>query len=289
MSFAYVSLTYVLACVVAWWTFDASGGGWAAASLAGLMASTAVTIVASLAVNNGSVFDPWWSVLPPVAALWLAVRAPVLDLRTILVLVVVGLWAIRLTLNWARGWPGLHHEDWRYEKLYREWPLPRWLTLVLGVEVVPTLIVWLGCLPLGAALSGGGGAMGVVDAVAFGVGLMATTLELVADEQMRRFARTKASGDLMQGGLWRLSRHPNYFGEMLFWSSLLIFGLAADPGAWWAGAGVVAMLGMFIFASIPMLDERSRARRPDFEAYARRTSALVPWPPRSGDREPAGR
>jgi steroid 5-alpha reductase family enzyme len=103
----------------------------------------------------------------------------------------------------------------------------------------------------------------------------------VADEQMRRFARTKAPGAVMDRGLWRYSRHPNYFGEILFWWSLWFFAMAADPAWWWTVIGPVAMVAMFLSASIPLLDERSRARRPAFDDYARRTSALVPWPPKA--------
>ncbi len=279
-SFLYIIATYAVASAAAWFAFDMVPATWPLASLTGFFASTLVTIVASLLVRNGSVFDPWWSVLPPVAAFWLAHTATELHPRAALVLPVVGLWALRLTLNWARGWPGLHHEDWRYAKLYRDWPLPWWLTLVLGVELFPMLIVWLGCLPLGTALSAATRPLRSLDALALVIGLAATAIEFVADEQMRRFTRQRQPGEIMQSGLWRYSRHPNYFGEILFWVSLWLFAVSADPAVWWTGIGGLAIVLMFVFASIPMLDERSRERRPGFEAYARRTSALVPRPPR---------
>lgn len=200
--------------------------------------------------------------------------------RQVAVAVVVGVWAVRLTANWARDWPGLHHEDWRYAKLYAEWPLPRPLTMILGVQVFPTVVVWLGCLPLFPALVLGGGRLGPLDGLALVVGLTASVLELVADEQMRAFRRRARSGEVMDRGLWRWSRHPNYFGEILFWVSLWLFALAAAPGWWWTGVGALAMVLMFVLASVPMLDERSRQRRPGFAAYAARTPALIPRPPR---------
>jgi steroid 5-alpha reductase family enzyme len=125
--------------------------------------------------------------------------------------------------------------------------------------------------------------VGVLDWIAVVLGLCAAIIELVSDEQMRRFARTKSPGEVMDRGLWRWSRHPNYFGEILFWWSLWLFAVSADPAWWWTIVGPLAMVAMFLAASIPMLDDRSRERRPGYAAYEARTSALVPWPPR---REP---
>jgi len=87
---------------------------------------------------------------------------------------------------------------------------------------------------------------------------------------------------VMDRGLWRYSRHPNYLGEIMFWLSMYLFALAVGLGFWWTGIGVVAMVAMFLGASIPMLDDRSEARRPEFADYRRRTSALIPRPPKRG-------
>ena len=150
----------------------------------------------------------------------------------------------------------------------------------MGVHLFPCFVVFLGSLSLVPALVWGTRSVGALDWIALVVGVAAAVIEFIADEQMRRFARTKSPGDLMDSGMWRYSRHPNYFGEILFWWSLWFFALAAAPAWWWTVIGPLAMVAMFLAASIPMLDDRSRARRPNFAAYAKRTSALVPWPPR---------
>jgi len=276
-----IALAYVTAVIPAWLVAQAFGPGrpvWALGL--GYLVAALVIYAWSLAVDNGSMFDAWWSVLPPLAAVWLAHAATpgVPGLRIALVLVVVWVWAIRLTSNWARDWPGLDHEDWRYLDLYTKGPKP--LISLGAVHLFPALVVFLGSLPLVPALVWGHRPVGVLDWTALVVGLGAVVLEFVADEQMRRFARTKQPGDVMDHGLWRYSRHPNYFGEILFWWSVWLFGLAADPAWWWTVIGPVAMVLMFVTASIPLLDERSRQRRPAFDAYARRTSMLIPWPPR---------
>ncbi|MFX4952353.1 DUF1295 domain-containing protein, partial [Acinetobacter baumannii] len=81
-------------------------------------------------------------------------------------------------------------------------------------------------------------------------------------------------------GLWGWSRHPNYFGELSFWWGLMLFGFAAAPSQWpWLVPGALAMTAMFVFASIPLMDQRSVERRPAYAEYMRRVSALVPLPP----------
>ena len=280
-SFLLVAVAYATAIGTGWLVAAAIGGDRPVLALGlGYLASALVIFVWSTALDNGSMFDAWWSVLPPAAAVWLAAQhvVGVPGLRIALVLVVVGVWAVRLTSNWARDWPGLDHEDWRYLDMYTNGP--KVLVSLLGVHLFPCVIVFLGSIALVPALVWGTDPVGVLDWVAFALGLGAAALEFVADEQMRRFRKVKQPGQVMDRGLWAWSRHPNYFGEWCFWCALFLFALAADPAWWWTVVGPLAMLAMFVFASIPMLDRRSTERRPEFAAYAARTPALVPRPPR---------
>ena len=120
--------------------------------------------------------------------------------------------------------------------------------------------------------------------VALVVGLAAVALELVADVQMHRFVARRNPGDVMDSGLWGWSRHRNYVGEVGFWLSVLLFGLAAAPHLWWwMPVGALAMLAMFIAVSIPMMEERSSQRRPGYSDVIQRVSRLVPRPPRSAE------
>ena len=275
-----VALAYVTAVGAAWVVAEAFGHHrplWALG--VGYLTAALVIYMWSMAVDNGSMFDAWWSVLPPAAALWLASAHThaVPHLRIALVLVAVSVWGVRLTSNWARDWPGLDHEDWRYIDLYSKGPKP--LISLGAVHLFPAFTVFLASTALVPALVWGHRSVGVLDWLAVTMGVGGAVIEFVADEQMRRFARTKQPGQIMTVGLWRYSRHPNYFGEILFWWSTWLFGLAADPAWWWTVAGPLAIVGMFLGASIPMLDDRSRVRRPGFAEYADRTSALIPWPP----------
>jgi steroid 5-alpha reductase family enzyme len=278
-SFGWVTFAYVVALAVALWLVAGERGAHALRTL--VVADVVATVIIfafSMRWNNGSVYDPYWSVVPPLIALyWIAQAAHASTLRQVVVTVLIFLWGIRLTYNWARGWPGLHHEDWRYVDLYETAPMPKWAISFLGIHFFPTVMVLLGCLPLIHALAHGGRPFGLLDAVALVVTSGAILIELVADEQLRSFARTKQPGDIIGHGLWAYSRHPNYFGEMSFWWGLFLFGFSAS-GYWWTIIGPLAMTAMFHWASIPMADKRSVARRPGYEEHMRRVNAVIPWP-----------
>lgn len=280
-SFGIVVFAYIITLAVAAFVWSACaplGPIWAV--VAADVAATVVIFAFSIRLDNGSMYDAYWSVVPPVIALtWLGeAQAGTSVARQLMVTSLVFAWAIRLTYNWARGWPGLHHEDWRYLDLYTK--APKWLVSFFGIHLFPTIMVLLGCLALLPALAYGTRPWNWLDSVAVVVTGTAILIELVADEQMRAFARSKQPGEIMTRGLWAWSRHPNYFGELSFWWGLFLFGLAAHPGWAWTIVGPLAMTAMFHFASIPLLDERSRQRRPGFEEYMQRTSAILPRRPR---------
>ena len=246
------------------------------------LAATLVVFAASFALDNSSVYDPYWSVAPMALAPWLAAQpsaagAPLA--RQILVIGLVTFWGLRLTYNWARGFRGLAHEDWRYVDLRRKTGRAYWLVSLTGIHLMPTVMVYLGCLALSPALTSPR-PLGPLDALAAAVTLAAVLIELTADEQLLAFREERREGEILARGLWAFSRHPNYFGEVSFWWGLLLFALAADPGAWWSGAGAAAITALFLFVSIPMLDKRSVARRPEYAEHMKRVSALVPWFPR---------
>lgn len=246
--------------------------------------ATLVIWAFSLRYRNSSFYDAYWSVIPPLLAVYwyyAHLDAGVNGLRAALVIALVWLWGIRLTANWATYWGGLHHEDWRYPLVReRAGKAALWADL-FGIHLFPTVQVFLGCLPIWAVMSLGQAPLGWLDALAVMVTLGAIGIETLADLQLHAFIAQRKSGDFIRSGLWSWSRHPNYFGELAFWWGLMIFGLAAAP-EWWVALGALAMTGMFWFASIPLMDTRSVQRRPAYAAYMREVSALVPWPPRRG-------
>jgi steroid 5-alpha reductase family enzyme len=283
-SFAYITVAYVVALAVAWLVARAIGAASPLAVVAWADLAATVTVFAfSIAANNTSVYDPYWSVAPIAIAPFYALHASASGAplgRQILVCALVIAWGLRLTYNWARGFHGLSHEDWRYVDIREKTGRGYWPASFAGLHLFPTVQVYLGCLPLSVALTSAR-PLGPLDALAAVVTLGAILIETIADEQLRAFRRSKREpGEIMARGLWAYSRHPNYFGEIGFWWGLFLFALAVDPGAWWTGIGALAITAMFVFASIPLIDKRSAARRPEYAEHVKRVSMLVPWFPK---------
>jgi len=246
--------------------------------------ATIVIFIFSVIFNNVSFYDPYWSIQPVfIVVYWMLLpqASGASLIRQIVIMIIVSFYAIRLTLNWIRGWKGLKHEDWRYVKFRVEKPKLFWFIAFTGLEMMPTLIVFLACIPLYPALVLSSNTFGVFDIIAIVIAIGAISIEFVADEQMKIFVRmSKDPKKVMDLGLWAYSRHPNYFGEVSFWWGLFFFALAADLTWWWTVAGGIAMIILFIFISIPLLENKQLANRPDYADYKKRVSMFIPWFPR---------
>lgn len=280
-SLAIVTAAYVVAvAVAAAWLLWGPGTGrlWLDTLIADVLA-TLVVFAFSRAYGNSSFYDAYWSVIPPLLLFYWWSQGDGDPLRSWLVAVLVVVWAVRLTGNWVYAFPGLHHEDWRYP-MFRE-RAGRWEFMVdlVAIHLIPTLQVFLAMVPVYVAVTTPEPGLAWLAVVGFVLGMGAVALEFVADAQMHRFVRDRRPGQVMDRGLWSWSRHPNYFGEFGFWFALALFGVAAWPTAWWLFAGAAAMLAMFLGASIPMMEERSLARRPDYQAVIDRVPRFVPRPP----------
>lgn len=284
-SLARISVVYVVAFAVGFaWLGWGPGTGrlWLDSLIADVLA-TVVVFAASRFYRNSSCYDPYWSVLPPLLTLywWIHSSPDTNQVRSAFITVLILLWAIRLTGNWVATFSGLRHEDWRYPMLKTRAGRAEFVVDLVAIHLFPTGQVFLGLLPVYVAVTASGRAFGWLDVVAFVVGIGAVTLELVADTQLHRFTKQRQPGQVMASGVWSWSRHPNYFGEVSFWFALALFGVAASPAdAWWLFVGALAMLAMFLGASIPMMEKRSVERRPDYQAVIDRVSRFVPRPPR---------
>jgi steroid 5-alpha reductase family enzyme len=245
--------------------------------------ATVVIFAFSRAFKNSSFYDAYWSVIPPLFLLywWFTRETDTQTLRYVLVSIVVWYWACRLTFNWAKHWEGLGHEDWRYPIVKQKFPKVEIFSDFFGIHFFPTIQVFLGMLPMYAAVALSNKAVGWLDYVAFAVGVTAVSIQLIADRQLHQFIATRKPGQIIDTGLWSWSRHPNYFGEICFWLSLALFGLSAYPeGWWWQIIGFTSMLIMFLTASIPLMETRSLERRPQYQDIINRVSMLVPLPPK---------
>jgi steroid 5-alpha reductase family enzyme len=200
----------------------------------------------------------------------------------LLVLALAAIWALRLTgyLTWRNhGKP----EDRRYRAIReRNEPGFTWksLYLVFGLQAVLAAIV---ALPLFGAIASAR-PWSLLDAAGVLLWLVGFGFEAIGDRQLARFkADPKNRGQVMAQGLWRYTRHPNYFGECCLWWGFFVIALAA--GAWWSVLSPLLLTVLLLRVSGVALLERDIAeRRPEYRDYILRTSAFLPWLPRAAER-----
>ena len=249
------------------------------AFIADIIATLFIFFLSSI-FKNTSLYDPYWSVAPiPIFIYWLISPVPLSNLSTrqIIVLVLVVFWGIRLTLNWARGWQGLNHEDWRYTKFRTEKPRIFWFINLTGLQLMPTILVFLGCLSLFPVATSINPTIGVLDIIGIIIVVIGILMETISDEQLKKFKKSKEKGELMTKGLWKVSRHPNYFGQIIFWWGLYFFAISISGNHWWMIIGPIAMTILFVFLSIPMMEKRLTEKYPQYFEYKKKVSILIPW------------
>jgi steroid 5-alpha reductase family enzyme len=231
----------------------------------------------SLRLRDVSIVDVFWG--PGFAAVaWTAVAVAGPSPRGLLAAALATLWGLRLGVHLGLRKRG-HGEDRRYAAM-RAARGPRFARESLAtVFLLQAALMWVISLPLQAA--GSGAPLGPLDAAGALVALAGVAVEAVADAQLARFlARPGSRGRVLQEGLWRWSRHPNYFGDFVVWWGLGLLGLAA--GAPWSLVGPAVMSLLLLRVSgVTLLERTIGDRRPGYAAYAARTSAFFPWPPRA--------
>jgi steroid 5-alpha reductase family enzyme len=270
-----ITLIYILAAVAGFLVFKPLDGKiheyWAL-----FVADVVATIIVwafGLYYKNVSVYDPYWSVFPPVAFTAWAFHKMVFSTPVILLLIAVWYWGIRLTGNWAYTFKGLDHEDWRYTR-YRE-TQPSLLFHVInffGLNMVPTLVVFAAMLP-GLGLFESQASALPLTWVGFAICLASATIQLLADTQIHRF-RDSHPGQYCNVGLWRHGRHPNYFGEIMMWWGVWVM-YASLFGFDWYILGPVAMTALFLCVSIPMMERRQLQNKPGYAEYKKATRMLI--------------
>lgn len=287
VSFLIILAVYVFAFPVALIVFKLSSGMHLLAStFLADMAATLVVWLAGILFINSSIYDPYWSVAPmAIITYWIITTGTSLSIVSILFLAAIIVWGIRLTLNWAIRWKGLHHQDWRYTMFKKRSPRFWFFTNLIGINLMPTIIVFLALIP---AYSGvmQEGKFNFFTAISFIVCMSAVLIEFVSDRQMDLFKKDRSNKNKsIDRGMWRCSRHPNYFGEILFWWGIWLMQMSVAPHIWVTVIGPVSVTLLFVFISIPMMEKHILASKPIYKNYRKQVSMLIPVPGRKYELE----
>ena len=275
VSIIIIGIIYLIAILLGYFVFITLNKG-----LHELVALFLAEVVATVVVwgfglfyKNVSVYDPYWSVAPPVMFTVWAFYKSAFTLPVVLLLIAIWYWGIRLTGNWAYTFKGLDHEDWRYTR-YRETQSPFIFHIInfFGLNMMPTVLVFAAMLP-GFGLFESTEATNMLTWLGFAICISAATLQLVADTQIHRF-HEEHPGQYCDVGFWKHGRHPNYLGEISMWWGVWTM-YASVYGLDCLILAPVAMTALFLFISIPMMERRQLQNKPGYAEYRKNTRMLI--------------
>lgn len=243
------------------------------------LSATIFIYLAGLIFKNSSLYDPYWSVIPPMITILISIYFGVFFHTPILLLnLAILIWAIRLTYNWMLTWTGFDYIDWRYVMIKEKTPKIWLLTNFLAIHFFPTVIVFIQLIGTIYYINGAQ-TINYITVLAFIVIVIAASIQLIADKQMRDFKENKVNQrKIINVGLWKYSRHPNYFGEVLMWFGVYLFYFSYTLKIDYIILMPIIMLAMFIFISIPMMEKKILKTRPEYEEYQKNVSMLLILP-----------
>jgi steroid 5-alpha reductase family enzyme len=236
--------------------------------------------VLGLIKRDAGIIDIFWGLGFVVVAWFYFFATEAFTLRKIVIVSIVSLWGLRLSLHIfvrsiGRG------EDYRYRDMRERHASNFAIWSLFAIFWLQAAILWFVSAPLLAAqhsqLPEGLTWLDWLGIVLFVIGFL---FESVGDWQLVRFKRDPAnSGRVMQSGLWRYTRHPNYFGDALVWWGFFLIALST-PGSFWTIASPALMTFLLLKVSgVSLLEQSLSEKKPEYRDYARRTSAFFPWPP----------
>lgn len=234
----------------------------------------------SLRLKNASIIDIGWGlgfVLLAWLYFWLTPQGWLP--RSLLITALVSIWGLRLSIHILRRNRG-QPEDFRYRKWRAESGAAWWWQSYVRVFLLQGGLLWIISAPLLAAqVSPTPARLSLLDLLGAGIWLVGFLFEAVGDAQLARFKADPANrGKIMERGLWRYTRHPNYFGDAAQWWGFFL--IAAAAGGWWTVFSPLLMTALLLRVSGVSLLERTLSTRPGYAEYAARTSAFFPWFPK---------
>lgn len=246
-----------------------------------LLAAATLLWLLSVRREDASLADIAWGPAFAILAWLYTLLQPVVDARAIWLSAAVTPWSLRLASHIHARHRG---EDPRYRALRQAAGPSFWWRSLLTVFWLQGALAWLIAMPLLAVAVHSRGALAWTDLTGGLLMLVGIIVEAMADRQLTAFRRVAAPGDVLASGLWRYSRHPNYFGDAVLWWGVYLVACRTPYGAFTIFAPALMTWLLVRVSGVALLDRTLAGRKPGYADYMARTSAFVPWPPRRGAR-----
>ena len=239
--------------------------------------STIVIWFIGVLINTASIYDPYWSVQTPIIIICLLIKYQNLNVGNLIYLELILFWGIRLTYNYTKTFHDISYIDWRYKQIKEKTGKLYQVVNLLGICLVPTIIVYAASIP---------SFLFVIDNLKFEyiqiigyvVILISVFIEMKADIDLHEFKKIRNDrNEIIRIGLWKYSRHPNYFGEICFWYGVaMVYVFCNFTKNWYYIFGAVLDNALFLGISIPLAEKNLRTYKEGYDEYKKNTSMLIP-------------
>ena len=239
--------------------------------------STIVIWFIGVLINTASIYDPYWSVQTPIIIICLLIKYQNLNVGNLIYLELILFWGIRLTYNYTKTFHDISYIDWRYKQIKEKTGKLYQVVNLLGICLVPTIIVYAASIP---------SFLFVIDnlkfeyiqIIGYTVILISVFIEMKADIDLHEFKKIRNDrNEIIRIGLWKYSRHPNYFGEICFWYGVAMVYVFCDfTKNWYYIFGAVLDNALFLGISIPLAEKNLRTYKDGYDEYKKNTSMLIP-------------
>lgn len=239
--------------------------------------STIVIYIIGCIYKTASIYDPYWSIQTVVIYICLMIYYKTINVGNVIFLICILFWAIRLTYNFIHGFNDISYIDWRYKMLKEKTNKLYPIVNLLGIHLVPTLIVYFASIPSFLYVINNND-FELINVVGLLIMILATLLELISDYNMIQFKKVrKDKNEIINIGLWKHSRHPNYLGEILFWYGVAITFILSNVSLWYVIIGAILNTLLFVFISIPMAENHLSSYKENYSEYKQSTRMLLPF------------
>lgn len=240
--------------------------------------ATVVVWIFGIFLKTASIYDPYWSIQTPAIMLSLMFYYNNFSVGSILYFIVVMYWSIRLTGNFIITFDDIRYIDWRYVDIKKKTGKFYQIVNLLGINLMPTVLVFLASIPAFLYVVNYV-EFSFIHIIGFVVMIIATTIELISDLNMHKFHKIRNSrSEIINLGLWKYSRHPNYLGEIMFWYGVLFVYWFSNFNEWYIIFGAIGINLLFVSISIPLAERKMAIYKDNFEEYKRSRRMLIPIP-----------
>ncbi len=240
--------------------------------------ATVVVWIFGIFLRTASIYDPYWSIQTPAIYITLLIYYGNYNVGNIIFLLLILLWAIRLTANFIITFNNITYIDWRYSDIKNKTNKLYQIVNLIGIHMMPTILVFLASVPAFLYVINGYD-FTTLSIIGYVLIILAVFFELISDINIHVYKKNRKSrSEIINVGFWKYSRHPNYFGEITFWYGVLAVFIVNDFSYWYVIFGAILINLLFLFISIPLEEKKLITYKEGYLEYKKRARMLIPLP-----------